>query len=189
MTTKQIIALQERIGTKPDGEWGPKSAEACRQHLLKLMPKVNPWPSPDDESMLAFYGAVGNEDALVSINVAHLGIKYDGKKVSTIRCHKKVAMALLETLEEIASGPAAWILAQYGGCYSFRRMRGGQRYSKHAWGAAIDLAPNTNGLRSKWPQSSDMPIEAMEAFAKRGAVSAGAFWNRDGMHHEFTKPS
>jgi hypothetical protein len=32
-----------------------------------------------------------------------------------------------------------------------------------------------------------MPIEAMEAFAKQGWLSAGAFWSRDPMHFETTR--
>ena len=33
MTKAQIIALQERIGTKPDGLWGDVSTAACQRHL------------------------------------------------------------------------------------------------------------------------------------------------------------
>jgi hypothetical protein len=188
MNAKHIAALQERIGTKPDGQWGPMSREALRQHMLALIPKASPWPASDDDSMIRFYGRPGDESQLVSIPVTNIGVKYDGRVVRSIRCHKRVATALLDSLEEIASGPAAWILAQFGGCYNDRPMRDGTRKSKHAWGAAIDLAPNTNGLRSQWPTSADMPIEAMESFAKRGAINLGWSIGRDAMHFQFTKP-
>jgi len=189
MTTKQIIAIQERIGVDRDGEWGPKSREACRAYLLSLMPENSPWPSADDESMTYFYGKHGNEGNLVKINVAHLPIKYENTKVSSIRAHKKVAVSLLECLEEIAQSPSAWILAQYGGCYMNRPMRGGKRPSKHAWGAAIDIAPSTNGLRTPWPSSADMPFDAMVTFAKRGWGNLGWEIGRDSMHFQAVKPS
>jgi hypothetical protein len=32
-----------------------------------------------------------------------------------------------------------------------------------------------------------MPLEVMEAFAREGWVSAGAFWSRDAMHHQSTQ--
>jgi hypothetical protein len=66
-------------------------------------------------------------------------------------------------------------------------MRGGSTPSLHARGAAIDLAPSTNGNREHWPSRSNMPIEVMEEFSKEGWLSAGACWSRDGMHFQATR--
>ena len=188
MTKSEIIEVQMSVGTAPDGVWGPKSAEACRKHLLALMPAKNPWPKPDEKSMVAFYGRHGQEYDLVGVDVTGLGVKYEGKTVATIRCHRLVADSLKRVLTEISKGSAAWVLAQYAGCYNDRPMRGGSRPSKHAWGAAIDLAAGTNGLKQAWPTQSTMPLAAMEAFAREGWTAAGAFWGRDGMHFEATNP-
>jgi hypothetical protein len=189
MTREEIQAIQRKIGTVPDGIFGPKSREACKAYLRGLMPKPNPWPSPDDASMIRFYGAPGDEKNLVSLNVAGLGIKYSGQPVSRIRCHDKVVDSLLRVLTEISKGPGAWVLGQYAGCYNDRAMRGGHRKSKHAWGVAIDLAPGTNGLRTSWPQDATMPFEVLEAFAREGWQSAAGWWTNghDAMHHEATK--
>lgn len=187
MTRAQIVTLQERIGTTPDGIWGAKSQAACQRHLRALMPSPHPWPTSDDASVIARFGRPGDESNLVGANVRGLGVKYDGKAVQTIRCHHLVAHSLVEIITDIASSPASWILAEYAGCYNFRKMRGGSRHSKHAWGIAIDFAPATNGLRTHWPRAATMPIEAMEAFARQGWLSAGAFWSRDAMHFETTR--
>ena len=187
MTRQQIIELQSRIGTTPDGFWGPASIRACQMHLKRMAPATNPWPLPDDISMRKFFGREGDESNLTNLPVTVLGVLYEGRPVKTIRCHKKVADSLLRALTAIAAGPAAWILREYGGCYNHRPMRGGSRPSKHSWGAAIDLAPGTNGLRTSWPMTANMPIEAMEAFAREGWTSAGAFWGRDAMHFEATR--
>jgi hypothetical protein len=108
--------------------------------------------------------------------------------VNRIRCHKKVAASLKKVLQEISASPFAYVLKEYAGVYNFRPMRGGSRYSKHAWGVAIDLDPNKNGLHQNWPESASMPFGVIEIFAKHGWLSAGAFWNRDSMHFEATKP-
>jgi len=186
MNTAQIIAIQRKVGTAPDGLWGQKSVMACRSYLRSLMPKNNDAPSPDDKAMIAYYGEPGSTKNLASINVSGLGIQYEGASVETIRCHRKVADSMLAALKEISKGPAAWVLKEYAGCFNNRPMRGGKRKSKHAWGVAIDLAPATNGLRMSWPQDSTMPLEVMEAFARAGWISAGAEWGRDAMHFERT---
>lgn len=188
MIKTQIQAIQERIGVNPDGDFGPVSREACRNHLLALMPDPYPWPSSRDDALTAFYGKAGDESNLVNLPVVGLGVKYDGAVVKSVRCHKRVAASLLTALEEIAAGPCALILSQYAGCYNYRNMRGGTRQSKHSWGVAIDLAPQTNTLYRSWPNEATMPFEVMESFARQGWTSAGAFWNRDAMHFEACHP-
>jgi len=79
------------------------------------------------------------------------------------------------------------ILEKYAGCYNNRNMRGVSLPSLHARGAAIDLWPEKNGNHTAWPTRATMPLEVMEAFAKEGWKSAGAFWSRDGMHQEATR--
>jgi hypothetical protein len=176
--------LQKRVGAEVDYFWGPKSNAACQRYVKSFMPKVSPWPKPDDASMTAFYGKAGDESNLVNLDVAFLDMRYGGKKIKTLRCHRKVADSLLIALKEIATGPAAWVLQEYGGCFNFRPMRGGSRPSKHSWGAAIDLAPGSNGLHTYWPTKATMPIEVMIAFARQGWVGLGWQINRDAMHFE-----
>jgi hypothetical protein len=187
MNKNQIIAMQQRIGTTPDGFWGPKSIAACQKHLRALMPSPNPWPGQSQAELGKFYGAAGDESQLVNLDVRGLGLQYEGSAVKSVRCHTKVAASLKRILTAIAQGPHAWVLKEYAGVYNNRNMRGGSLPSLHARGAAIDLAPGTNGNKTSWPASATMPLEVMEEFAKEGWLSAGAFWGRDGMHHQATR--
>lgn len=188
MNHNQIIALQKRVGATPDGFWGPASIRACKAHLRAFMPlERNPWPNSDQASLTAYYGKAGDESQLVSLVVSDLGVRYDGKDVRTIRCHHKVAPSLHRILEKLSKTSYAWVLKEYAGCYNNRPMRGGSLPSLHARGAAVDLAPSTNGNREAWPSSSNMPIEVMEEFAKEGWLPAGAFWGRDAMHFQSTR--
>lgn len=182
-----IAQIQSKIGTTPDGIWGPKSKVACINYLRDFMPKVNPWPEQDTLSMTRFFGKAGDELNLTSMDVDGLGVKYDGKLVKTIRCNVKVAESLSRILEAIANSHSAYVLGEYGGCFNFRKMRGGNSLSVHSWGAAIDLDPDSNGNNQAWPTSSTMPLEVMEIFAREGWIPAGAFWGRDAMHFQATK--
>jgi hypothetical protein len=187
MTRTQIQSMQARIGTAPDGFWGPQSMAACQRHLRALMPSPNPWPATDQASLRAFYGDAGDPMQLTSLPVQGLGIQYDGKPVKSILCHHKVAASLKRVLEEIAAGPHSAILREFAGVYNNRPMRGGSLPSLHARGAAIDLAPGTNANSTHWPSRATMPLEIMEAFAREGWLAAGAFWSRDAMHFQATR--
>lgn len=186
MNRQGIIDIQERIGTEPDGFWGPKSIAACQKYLRSLMPKPNLWPKTDQASLTAFYGLPGDEDKHTLIKVAGLGVKYDGTPVKVIRCHEKVADSLLRVIQSL-SRTFPEILAQYDGCYNNRPMRGGLTPSLHARAAAIDFASSTNGNKTHWPLIATMPFGVMEEFAKEGWIAAGAFWSRDAMHFQATQ--
>ncbi len=183
--------MQERIGVIADGFWGPKSQAACRAYLRAMMPSPNPWPESDQASLRAFYGDPGDESNLVMIEFPY-EMKYDGKIVTRTRVHKKCAASLLRVLNDIrhrmeATQDIVPDASDYGGVFNFRMKRGGSTYSLHAWGAAIDLDADDNSFRDSWPMKADMPLEIMEAFAKEGWLSAGAFWGYDAMHFQATK--
>jgi len=192
MTTADIEAMQRKIDGAGfplaiDGQWGPKSRAACQSYLRSLMPTPNPWPSQDESSLASYYGDAGDEDYLVRLPVAGLGVAYDGQPVSGIRCHRRVSYSLGLVLAAIAAGPHRGILAHYAGCYNFRAMRGSSRISTHARGIAVDFASGLNGNQTPWPEKATMPLEVMEAFAREGWLPAGAFWHRDSMHFQATR--
>ena len=187
MNQNDIKSMQRRIGVADDGFWGPKSIAACQAHLRKLMPAKNPWPATNQDSLTKFYGPAGDESQLTPLDVAGLGIKYDGKPVKLIRCHKKVADSLKRILTALSKGPHKAVLEQYAGCFNNRNMRGGTLPSLHARGAAVDFDPDSNGNHTSWPARATMPLEVIEEFAKEGWLAAGAFWGRDAMHFQATQ--
>lgn len=187
MTTEEIIAIQRKIGTTPDGIWGNKSTAACEAYLRSLMPNPNPWPQTSQKALTAFYGAAGDESRLTTIDVRGLGVQFEGQNVSKIRVNRACADSLLRIIKAIAASPFNRVLRFYAGVYNNRPMRGGTTPSLHARGAAIDLMPATNGLNTHWPTKATMPFEVMEIFAREGWLPAGAFWSRDAQHFQATQ--
>lgn len=185
MTQNDIIAIQTKVGTTPDGFWGPKSIAACQQYLRSIMPNPNPWPDTDQASLTAFYGPAGDESRLVALPAPVL-MEYEGVQVKTIRCHAKVAESLSRALTAAAAFCPS-VVRIYDGCFNNRPMRGGSLPSLHARGAAIDLSADDNGNHVSWPTVAKMPFAVIEAFAREGWLSAGAFWGRDAMHFQATR--
>ena len=178
--------MQERIGVTPDGFWGPKSITACQKYLRGMMPTPNPWPETDQLSLTRYYGHAGDESRLVRFDLP-AGTLYDDLPARHARANERCFESLSRVLHAIAASPHAWVLKEYAGIYNPRPMRGGSLPSLHARGAAIDLAPNSNGNTASWPISSSMPLDVMELFAKEGWIAAGAFWGRDAMHFQSTR--
>lgn len=188
MTQQQIKAMQARIGVVADGFWGPRSIAACKAHLIKRMPSPNPWPATDERSLQRFYGSPGDESQLVNLPVAKYGLFYEGAPVKTVRCHRKVAESLDRILKALWANSFTDVLMNFEGVYNNRSMRGGSLPSLHARGAAIDFMASTNGNQTSWPARATMPLEVMEIFAAEGWTAAGAFWGRDAMHAQSTRP-
>lgn len=185
MTQSEIIAIQTKVGTTPDGFWGPKSIAACQRYLRGLCPTPSPWPDTDQASLTAFYGPAGDESRLVVLPAPVL-MEFEGVRIKSIRCHGKVAESLSRALTE-AAATCPDVVRIYDGCYNNRPMRGGSLPSLHARGAAIDLWADANGNHVPWPTVAKMPFAVIEAFAREGWLSAGAFWGRDAMHFQATR--
>lgn len=150
------------------------------------------WPARDERSLVDFYGPPG-EQRLVRLPVPYrLRLAWDPTvSVGRISCHELVAASLGGCLEALRDhyGLAALSelrLDHFGGCYSYRKMRGGTSWSLHAWGAAIDLDPVHNGLHTPWPEKATMPLEAIEIFEAAGWLSGARAWGRDAMHFQAT---
>jgi hypothetical protein len=187
MNQEAIIAIQKRIGTVPDGFWGPKSIAACQKYLKALMPLPNPWPTTDQAALRKFYGMPGDESRLVKLNVKGLGVLYDGNPLAFFMCHEKVADSLGRIIRALAKSPHSHSLKKLDGCYANRPMRGGSLTSLHARGAAVDFWSGLNGNQVHWPSMALMPFGVMEIFAAEGWTSAGAAWGRDAMHFQATR--
>ena len=190
MTEKQIIWIQKRVGTNPDGDWGPKSRAAAQAHLAKLAAKApQNWPKQDEASLTAFYGKVGDELQFTNIDVTGLGVKYFGTPVTKIRVHKKCADSLSHIVKKLSTFEAGRrVLAQYAGVYNNRPMTGNvKKPSVHARAIGIDLMSATNGNSTPWPTMANMPFRVMEVFAAEGWLCAGVAWWRDAMHFQATQ--
>jgi hypothetical protein len=115
------------------------------------------------------------------------------EKVTKMRCHKDVADSFLAVFNELLSIYGYERLVElgidlFGGCFAFRKMRGGTSWSKHAWGIAIDLDPVRNKLKETSKTARFARIEYKEmidCFYKHGFISLGREKNYDWMHFEY----
>ena len=148
------------------------------------------FPKQDYSSMVTYYGPVGeNQTKLILPYPMRLSwdLNYTVKRIT---CHNKVADSLVKCLTKIydlydrdfkiiqSKG-----LDLFGGCLNVRKIRGGNSWSIHSWGTAIDLDPVNNKL--KWGRDkAKMPEEVIDIFVDEGWVSLGRSKNFDYMHFQ-----
>jgi hypothetical protein len=148
------------------------------------------------KNLIAKYGKpnVTGEGYLVTINLPYpMRLAWDlDTQVHKMRCHKLVADKFLAVFNELMRvyGYKKIVelgIDKFGGCFNFRKMRGGNDWSTHSWAVAIDLDPGRNKLKetSKTARFARPEYKAMiDVFYKHGFISLGREKNYDWMHFQ-----
>jgi hypothetical protein len=148
------------------------------------------------QQALKKYGTPNETGAgyLVTLNLPYpMRIAWDtDSTVSRMRCHKDVAAKFEAVFRDILAHYGIEKIKElgidlFGGCFNYRRMRGGSAWSKHAWGIAIDLDPARNTLKetsrtARFARPEYKPM--IDIFYKHGFISLGREKNYDWMHFE-----
>lgn len=133
-------------------------------------------------------------DYLVKIDLPYpMRLSWDkNTTIKSMRCHKLVADDLKKIFADILKEYGLPKIQElgidlYGGCFNFRKMRGGSDYSRHSWGVAVDLDPERNQLKetSATARFARPEYKKMIAiFYRHNFVSLGWEKNYDWMHFE-----
>lgn len=206
-----VKKVQQAVGVKPDGIFGPMTDHAVKKfqtkHNLKPDGVVGPqtWKAIEFRSptipkknrydkIVDILGVPNNSGSgyLTTIELPlTLTIAWNTKqKTNKMRVHKRYAEQILNIFGELLAVYGQEKLDElgitlFGGCFNYRVMRNGHQMSDHAWAAAIDLDPKRNGLTTKYAdaQFSKPEYEDMHhIFEKYGWENLGKTWGRDAMH-------
>ena len=203
-----IQLLCKNNGINPgdvDGYWGPDTENAynrfvyLREHgeLPRLWrpedrTPVNPnlWPVQYTPQFDAFYGPKGS--SLVKIKLPYpFRLSWDTSTViNSFSCHQKVHDSMRRVLVKVLDYYGLDSIRElkldlWGGCYNERPIRGGNRWSMHSWGIAVDFDPARNKLewgRDKASIARPEYDKWWECWEDEGWVSLGRDRNFDWMH-------
>ena len=145
-------------------------------------------------SVEKIYGKPCDTKNHVSITVPFpLVIAWDKAKTTRkITCHKLVAKDLENIFKDILKEYGLQKIQEleinvFGGVYNCRNMRGGTKWSMHAYAIAIDLSPEKNQL--KWGKDKAQfakpeYTKMIDIFYKYGWESLGREKNYDWQHFQ-----
>lgn len=195
-----------------DGWHGVNTTEAMNSFLYK---KVNGRPEVVDRARLntsittnasrsiplqkdvaSFYGNPGSQikSRLATIELPFtLRIDWNlRQKISKIRVHEACSAQLKAALIAVHEhyGPDQMRrlgIDRFAGSYNHRKMRGGNQWSMHAYGCAVDFYAGPNGLRTKCPQALFCGAEYkdfLDIMEQHEWLPAVRLWGKDAMHFQ-----
>jgi D-alanyl-D-alanine carboxypeptidase-like protein/putative peptidoglycan binding protein len=199
-----VAAWQARHGLDVDGILGPDTWSAIRADLVApdvltpILPDAPPVPD-GEEAILQTFGdprplldADGNiskenladwERQILARGQLPFPVPLSGGGVKErFYAHRLLVGVFEATFREVSRLGLQGEIHTWGGIYNFRPIRGRRRLSLHAFGAAIDLNPETNALHTP----GDMSPRVVEVFAHFGFLWGGHFRSRpDPMHFQY----
>ena len=148
-----------------------------------------------DSQIIGKYGQPGDASNFTLIELPYpMRIAWDTKvTVNKMQCHKKAAEPFKNVFVDLLAHYGHPELKRlgidlFGGCVNVRLQRGSKtKWSRHAWGIAIDLHPSMNQLR--WNKNRALFARPeynpmIEAFYKNGFIGYGPEKDYDWMHWE-----
>lgn len=148
-----------------------------------------------DTQIIQKYGKPGDYSKFVTIPLPYpMRIAWDlNVSVNKMMCHKLAADRFKAVFADLLAHYGLPKLQElgidlFGGCVNVRLQRGSKsKWSRHAWGIAIDLDPARNKLKeSKKTARFARPEykKMIEIFYKNGFIGYGPEKNYDFMHFE-----
>ena len=187
-TKTALKAAQRWHGLVADGICGPLTIAALWPKSIPERDVDTQWPMQHEA--IAFFGEPGTNQTILTLPYS-MRLAWDKRKIinrfsiheachdSAARCFKQIANAYTPDQRRHIG------LDLFGGCLNVRKVRGGTRWSMHAFGAAIDIDPARNSLhmgkneaRLAWPDAEQW----WKIWEDEGWVSLGRSRNYDWMH-------
>lgn len=202
-TKLAVMKFQRMHGLEADGIIGRLTKEEFESELQSIPDRndeiqddyykpYSTWPKENTDSLTRFYGEVGTNQVRIGVPYKMVLAWDTDQVVTSIMCNKKVSESLFAVLENIKKEYSYDEIVHhgfnlFGGCLNVRKIRGGNRWSTHAWGIAVDFDPARNRLRWRKDRAYLARPECkkfLESFRREGWYSLGVERNYDWMHFQ-----
>jgi len=208
-----VLAAQGYEPGVIDGWWGHNTREALTSWLsaqagtdatvprTPSLDRPSPADLPRQDDVGTFYGGAGpggTVEQRLTTATAPLPMRLDwalDTHVTRLRVHEKCADALTRALAAVVAhyGESEWRrlgLDRYAGGYNPRRMRGGTKWSMHAYGCAIDIYAAPNALRTRCPKALFCGYDYkpfLDIMQEHNWLPAIRLWGSDAMHFQMAR--
>ena len=102
---------------------------------------------------------------------------------SKLYCNTDIIRPLWQAITNVIKRDLTCHINSWEGCFNIRVKRGGNSWSLHSWGVAVDFNAATNAFGAE-PQ---MPIALVKCFTDAGFDWGGTWTKQDGMHFQLSE--
>lgn len=207
-------AALDKLGHEPgavDGWAGHNTANALEAFRIKRatgkdwsVPRLSDAPArrpigkdlPRQAECDRFYGRPGEEirARLVTFDLPY-ALRLDYNLTQTITratlhelCAPSFVAAMVDVRAEYGEARQRELgIDRYAGGYMHRKMRGGSKWSMHAYGCAVDFYAGPNGLTTQCPRALFCGPDYkpfLDIMEGHGWLPAGRLWGSDFMHFQ-----
>lgn len=167
-----------------------------RRDVGQIVPVGATGRIPKQSEVRQVYGDPGNQvpNRLTTIRLPfQLRIDWNlRQRTNKMTVHQAVAPGLEAAMIAVHKyyGEDEWRrlgLDRYAGGYNKRKMRGGSKWSMHAYGCAVDFYAAPNGLRARCPQAlfcGDEYRDFLDIMQEHEWLPAIRLWGADAMHFQ-----
>lgn len=186
----QIAAFNEKL----------KAKNVQTSETVDIAPKiVSPvrakFDSPREKDCMKFYGKPGTRQVDCQLPFPMVIAWNTRQRINSYKCHELVKEPMERlwnrTLEHYGLEQIQKLRLNYfGGCLNVRKKRGGDSWSMHSWGIAVDIDPDRNALRTskKYATLARPEYDKFWQFVyDEGAISLGKERDYDWMHFQWAK--
>lgn len=151
---------------------------------------------PRQKDVREFYGRPGSQikGRLKTVQLPYkLRIDWNLRQsVSRITLHELCVDSFIDAMVDVKKhyGPKRMKslgIDRYAGGYNHRKMRGGSKWSMHAYGCAVDFFAAPNGLRMRCPEAlfcGKKYVAFLDIMESHGWLPAVRLWGADAMHFQ-----
>lgn len=196
-TKHALIRAQREKRISADGIFGPQTARTFKMESVNINTKtVNIEKSVNvkrlsTSALKEIYGNPFKKGLTLSNKFSAQMTMIDTPEWfpgGKIYCHKIMAECLEIWFKLIEKHKLTDLILTYDGCYNARNVRGGNSFSRHAVGMAIDINAKWNGLNKKSADGFGTVKPLVDLAEEAGLFWGGNFSREDGMHFEVGIP-
>ncbi len=173
-----------------DGIMGRKTANALN---IWFQRNIQRGVMPLEAEVPEWYGEKGRNQRLIPLPYKMRLAWQPEITVTRMQCHSYVAPAMESIFYNVRKHYGVKRIQElkldvFGGCLNVRKKRGGDDWSMHSWGIAVDIDPANNQLY-EFGDTAHLARSEYEAFwrivEEHGAVSYGRERDQDWQHFQF----
>ena len=205
LTKRAIKFYQTYIGEEPTGKITDEQVQELLppkervEHVITPPPAFtkNVWARSNERDLVKMYGERDTNQTMLYVPYPMVLAWQTKTKIERFSIHEKCHDSALRALKRVRDAYSPEDIVKHGfnkfaGCLNVRKAKGGDFWSRHSWGIAIDIDSARNRYSASKSEAYLSRTKACDEFIRIWRDEENwrwgmDMWGKDAMHFEATK--